>query len=167
MEPLSILFSSFLTGITNDIHTQVQDIMGTEVQYRVVEYQDQKIDFQYQIWKIKDASVCAIVNTSDLSNHSSCTVAAKGLFADTCSYLQSHPQQYWKHTKLKNMYCVAAANFKPTIAQISTPTKKEAEVWEAKQKCSLLTLEANNNGLKSTKNERQKACVIYKALLNN
>ena len=104
MDPISILFSSFLTGITNNIHTQVQDIMGTEVQYRVVEYQDQKIDFQYQIWKIKDASVCAIVNTSDLSNHSSCTVAAKGLFTDTCSYLQSHPQKYLYSLALTSLF---------------------------------------------------------------
>tara|TARA_R110002049_G_scaffold29552_14_gene100443 strand:+ start:10692 stop:11078 length:387 start_codon:yes stop_codon:yes gene_type:complete len=127
MEPISILFSSLLTGMTADIHTRAQDAMGAEVQYRVVEYQDHKIDYQYQIWKIKDASVCAIVKDYNLSHYSSCTVTAKGLFTDTCSYLQSHPQQHWKYIKLKNMYCVAAVNFKPTIAQISTPTKEESE----------------------------------------
>ena len=105
--------------------------------------------------------VCARVKDYNLSNYSSCTVAAKGLFADTCSYMQLHPQQHWKHTKLKNMYCVAATNFKPTIAQISTPTKEESKLWEIKQKCSLLTLKANKDGLKSTENERQKACDVY------
>ena len=166
MDPISILFSSFLTGMTADIHGQVQDIMGTEVQYRVVEYQAHKIDYQYQIWKIKDTSVCARVKNHNLSDYSSCTVSAKGLFADTCSYLQSHPEYNGKHTKLKNMYCVAAANFKPTIAQISQPSKAESELWDVKQKCSLLTLNARSSGSNAVAKERDIACAEYNKIRN-
>ena len=164
MEPVSILFSSFLTGMTSGLQNHITDVMGTEIQAQIVEYQSQTIDYQYQIWKIKAPSVCARVKSHNLSKHSSCTIAAKQLFEDTCPYLQSHHQQHWKHPKLKNMYCVAAANFKPTIAQISTPTKEEAELWDAKQRCSLLTLEARSTGSAHVEKERVTACTAYKKI---
>jgi hypothetical protein len=143
MEPISILFSSFLTGMTGGL-------------------QNQKIDYQYQLWKIKTPSVCARVKSSNLSNYSSCTTSAKELFAETCTYLQSRPQQHWKYKKLKNMYCIAASNYEPTIAQLSRPTEDEAQLWEAKQKCSLLTLEARNTNSIKIAQKRDAACTTLK-----
>jgi hypothetical protein len=162
MEPISILFSSFLTGMTSGIHNQLTDVTGIEIQAEVVEYQNQKIDYQYQLWKIKDKSVCSRSKSNNLSNHSLCTITAKQFFTETCSYLQANPQQHWKYTKLKNMYCVAAANFNPTIAQLSRPNKAEAEQWEAKQKCSLLTLEARNTGNQEVAQKRDAVCASLK-----
>lgn len=159
-----MLFSTFLTGMSNEIHTHVNDIMGVEIQAQIVEYDKQKIDYQYQIWKIKDQSVCARVKANNLNNYSACTTSAKDFFEATCSYLQVNPQQHWKYTKLKNMYCVAAANFKPTIAQISTPTKEETDIWEAKQKCSLLTLETRNTTSNTKAKERDAACAIARKM---
>jgi hypothetical protein len=158
MEPISILFSSFLTGMTGGLQNHFTDVMGTEIQAQVVEYQNQKVDYQYQLWQIKAPSVCARVKNSHLSNYSSCTTSAKELFTETCSYLQANPQQHWKHTKLKNMYCVAASNYEPTIAQLTRPTQDEAQLWDAKQKCSLLTLEARNTNSKKIAKKRDAAC---------
>jgi len=161
MEPVSILFSSFLTGMSSGLHNHIIDVVGTEIQSQVIEYHNQKIDFQYQLWKINDKSVCAREKGNNLSNHSTCTIEAKQFFGDTCSYLQAHPQQHWKFTKTKNMYCTAAANFKPTVAQISTPTDTEAELWNAKHRCSLLTLEVRNTGNKKVLKEKEQACTKY------
>jgi hypothetical protein len=54
-----------------------------------------------------------------------------------------------------------AANKRPTIAQ---PTQKEADLWEAKQKCSLLTLKARNTTSKATTKERDEACAIARKM---
>tara|TARA_R110002050_G_scaffold57423_5_gene129171 strand:+ start:83875 stop:84378 length:504 start_codon:yes stop_codon:yes gene_type:complete len=167
MEPISIIFSSFLAGMTGDLTNHITNVMGTEVQVQIVEYQNQQIDYQYQLWKVKDPSVCARIKTNDLSHYSSCTLIAKTFFTDTCSYLQTHPQQNWKYTKLKNMYCLAAVNFKPTIAQISRPTEAESKLWDAKQKCSLLTLNARSTGSRAVAKQRDKACEEYQKIKPN
>jgi len=161
MEPVSILFSSFLTGMSSGLQNHITDVIGSEIQTNIVEYKKQKIDYQYQLWKVKAPSVCARVKSDNLSNHSSCTIAAKQFFTDSCSYLQAHPQQHWKYTHQRNMYCSASVNFKPTVAQISTPTQAESEIWEAKQKCSLLTLEARNSGSKKVMDAKDSACSAY------
>ena len=158
MDPISILFSSFLTDISGNLSNHITNVVGSEIQAKVVEYQEHKIDYQYQLWAIKSPSVCASVKANNFSDYSSCTIAAKELFTDTCTYLQSNYQQNWKYTKLKNMYCVAAANFKPTIAQISQPSKAESELWDVKQKCSLLTLNARSSGRYAVAKERDIAC---------
>lgn len=162
MEPISILFSSFLTGLSGGLHNHISGVMGSEIQAQVIEYQTQKIDYQYQLWKIKDQSVCASVKNNNLSNYSSCTIKAKQFFTETCSYLQANPEQNWQYKKHKNMYCVAATNFQPTIAQLSRPSEAEAQQWEVKQKCSLLTLEARNTGNSKVARERDAACAILK-----
>lgn len=161
MDPISIIFSSFLTGITGDLNNHITSVVGTEIQAQVVEYQSQQIDYQYQLWKIKAPSVCARIKTNNFSNFSSCTITAKQFFGDTCSYLQSHPQQNWKYAKLKNMYCLASVNFRPTIAQINQPSETEAQLWDAKQKCSLLTLNARTSGSNAIAKERDIACTEY------
>lgn len=150
-------------GLTN----QITNVVGNEVQAQLVEYQNQQIDYQYQFWKIKDPSVCARIKMNDISKYSSCTITAKQLFSDTCSYLQSHPQQNWKYPKLKNMYCLAAVDFKPTIAQISQPSEAEAERWDAKQKCSLLTLNARSSASLAIAKERDIACSEYQRINSN
>ena len=63
------------------------------------------------------------------------------------------------------MYCLAATNFKPTIAQITTPTQAETEIWEAKQKCSLLTLEARSSGSNTVAKEKSIACSEYRQII--
>lgn len=165
MDPVSLLFSSFLTSMTSSIHTQMSDVMGTQIQAQVVEYQNQKIDFQYQLWRIKPESVCISKKNELINEYSSCTNAAKSMFSDTCEHLSQNPKSHWKYTKLKNMYCTAAVSYTPITANISRPNEAEAEVWEAKQRCSLLTLEARQRSNPSVEKRRVIACEDAKKVI--
>lgn len=151
--------------MTGSIHSHMSDVMGTELQAQIVEYQNHKIDYQYQLWKIKPESVCISKKNELINEYSSCTNAAKAMLSETCEYLSQNPQNHWKYIKLKNMYCSAAVSYTPIIATISRPTEAEAEVWEARQKCSLLTLEARQTRTPSTEKQRQLACENAKALI--
>ncbi|MCX4188855.1 hypothetical protein [Methylophaga sp. OBS3] len=164
MDPVSMLFSSFLNAMTTSTHNHISDVMGVELQAKVVEYQDHNIDYQYQLWKIKPESVCISKKTELINEYSSCTNAAKAMFTDTCQYLNQHPQNHWKYTKLKNMYCTAAVSYAPITATITRPSEAETEVWEAKQKCSLLTLEARQTTNPSIEKKRKVACDHAKAV---
>lgn len=164
MDPVSMLFSSFLNSMTTSTHNHMSDVMGLELQAKVVEYHDHKIDYQYQLWKIKPESVCGTKKNELVSEYSTCTTAAKAMFNDTCEYLNQNPQNHWKYTKLKNMYCTAAVSYAPITATISRPSDAETKVWEAKQKCSLLTLEARQSSNPSIEKERKIACDIAKSI---
>ncbi len=167
MDPIAIVFSSFLNSMSSSIHGHMTDMLGTELQAQIVEYHGHRVDYQYQLWKIKAETVCASSKQDMVDRHSQCTIAAKDMFSETCNHLEQNPQNHWKHIKLKNMYCSAAASYQPTIASISKPSDREAELWDAKQKCSLLTLEARNTGLPATEKQRQQACNEYKQLRNH
>lgn len=142
----------------------MSDVMGLELQAKVVEYQGHKIDYQYQLWKIKPESVCSTKKNELVNEYSKCTTAAKTMFSETCDYLSQHPQNHWKYTKLKNMYCNAAVSYAPITATISKTSEAEAEMWEAKQKCSLLTLEARQTTNPSIEKKRKIACEHAKTI---
>lgn len=142
----------------------MSDVMGTELQTNIVEYHDHKIDYQYQLWKIKPDSVCNSQKNKLINEYSACTTAAKAMFNETCQYLSQNPQNHWKHSKLNNMYCTAAVSYTPITATISRPSKVETEIWEAKQKCSLLTLEAGESTNPGIEKKRKIACEHAKAV---
>ena len=164
MDPVIMLFSSFLTSMTSSIHTQMSDVMGTQIQAQVVEYQNHKIDFQYQLWRIKPESVCISKKNELINEYSSCTNAAKSMFNDTCQHLSQTPKNHWKYTKLKNMYCTAAVSYSPITAIITKPDAAETEILEAKQKCSLLTLKARQDPNPGIDKKRNLACDKARAL---
>lgn len=166
MDPVSMLFSSFLTSMTSSIHAQMSDVMGTELKAQVVEYQNHKIDYQYQLWKIKSETVCKNKKDELVTEYSTCTIAAKAMFKETCEYLTQNPQDHWKYSKLKNMYCTAGVTYPPTTATISRPSEADVEVWEAKQKCSLLTLEARQTSNQGIEKERETACDQAKKVID-
>ena len=165
MDTVSMLFASFLTSMTNSIHIHVSDVMGTELQVKIVEYQEHKIDYQYQLWKIKPESVCSAKKAELVDQYSACTIAAKSMFTETCSYLTQNPQNNWKYKKLKNMYCSSAVIYKPVTATISRPSQREAEILEAKQACSILTLQARQESNPVIENKRKKACESAKNVI--
>lgn len=164
MDPIAMLFSSFLTSVSSSIEDHMTDRLGTQLQAEVVEYEGHQVDYQYQLWKIRPNTVCASSKDQMIDHYSSCTQAAKSMFRETCNYLQQNPKNNWKYTRLKNMYCTAGASYTPTVASIGRPTEQEAELWDAKQKCSLLTLEARNSGLPATEKKRKAACDSYQSL---
>ena len=61
------------------------DVIGTEIQSRVVENGGIKVPYAYLLRNIQPKPVCARYS-SNVDNHSRCTVAAKSLFTDTCEH---------------------------------------------------------------------------------
>lgn len=75
MDPVSYLFSAYL----NLVQQQVTDIYGTEVKALVVPYEGEQVPFSYQLWQIKQNSVCRPYE-QDVRRFSQCTVKAQALF---------------------------------------------------------------------------------------
>lgn len=167
MDPVSVAFAAFLTGITQSyasrVANEVTDIIGAEMQSQVVNYKDWEIAYQYQVWKIRDQSVCATLK-EDLLEYSECTVAARDMFAETCSYLQDNPADHWRYTKLKNMYCSAAVEFKPTVASVSEAPETVDELAAKREACNLATAEAMGSTDAVLIKKRDTACAAYRKL---
>ena len=70
MESISIAFSVFLSTISGGMQSHVSDVMGSDLQTQVVKYQDYNVDYQYQFWKVKHDSVCAITKHELVSEYS-------------------------------------------------------------------------------------------------
>ena len=114
MDPVSLLFTAYLDSIQNTVHARFTDLHGTEIQAVMIDYQGVKVPYQYQLWRVKDQSVC-LPYKSQITQFSKCTLAAKALFGDLCTQLNDKPRNHWRHSKLKNMYCNAAVSFEPTV----------------------------------------------------
>ena len=125
MDPISYMFSAYLNSVQTTMHKQITDIMGAELKSVEIEYKGEKIPFQYQIWKVRDQSVCSNVKYN-VSEYSRCTIKASELFFELCTELSKNTAGNLRQTK--NMYCNAAVSFKPTIAQISASAQKMRKV---------------------------------------
>jgi len=155
MDPVTAFIAAYLTATTNQIHNQVGDILGTEIQTETIEYQGMPISFQYQIWKIRDKSVCS--DNKGNANYSMCTIKAKSLFSEMCEGLTKSTSSNWKVKKARTMYCNAAINYKPFIAQISD-AKEKTEARKKEKKCNLLILKTMDNHHPELIDERDLAC---------
>ncbi len=164
MDVSAVIFSAFVQALVNPIDSGISEIIGTEIEAEVVEYRGTTIDYQYQIWQIRKPSVCA-AKKNNIQHFSDCTIAAKDLFSETCSYLNGHKKTHWKYQKLKNMYCNAAASFTPTYATITRPSSESMIIGDARQKCSLLTLQAGETGSVKDEAARKVACQKYKKMM--
>ena len=135
MDPISFVFSVYLDAIQSRVHTQLTDTLGTEVKAVMIGYEGVDVPFQYQMWRVRDNSVCSS-NQPDLIKYSQCTVKAKKLFQNLCGKLSENPSTHWRYTKTKNMYCNAAVSYQPTVARI-TEAEEKTEVEEARASCNL------------------------------
>lgn len=165
MDPITALISIYLDSVASPIQHEMTDIIGTEIQAQVIEYRGFPLEYQYQLWKIRHKSVCS-AQRSNIRKYSQCTELAKAFFTETCLTLQNNPQHHWRYTKLKNMYCQAASSYRPVIARISTPTARESAIMDARQKCSLLTLDAKS-GSDQARKAKDEACARYQNILLN
>jgi hypothetical protein len=157
MDPLAALFAAVLHSTSNVVHDQMQDVMGTEIKAVVVDHKDQRISFQHQLWRLRDASVCAD-KKDRVGEFSNCTLAAKEFFADACRYLQQNRVVGWRYEKTKNMYCAASISFKPTVAFVA-PASQAMPLELARRECNNLILQAS-----APEEERKQACARYEAL---
>jgi hypothetical protein len=145
------------------MHKQITDIMGTELKAVEIEYKGEQIPFQYQIWKVRDQSVCSNVK-HDVSKYSSCSIKASELFSELCTELSKKTAR--NLPKTKNMYCNAAVSFKPTIAQISA-APKNTTLKLARTKCNLAISATMGDSDPVLAKERDVACNAYKKLKLN
>jgi hypothetical protein len=163
MDPISAMFASYLDAISSNVAQHTSDVLGTEIQAQVVEHQGVQVPYTYQLWKIQPKSVCESYR-GNIDNYSHCTSAAKSLFADTCEYLQQHPGDGWKHRKLKNMYCMAAVSYQPTVATIGWSSEEASPLEEARAACNLAIAELVGNTDPAARRRKQAACDTYDSL---
>jgi len=137
VDPISLVFAAYLDSVQSIVNARVTDTLGTEVKAVIINYQGVRVPFQYQMWRVKDKSVCSRYQ-SDLIYYSHCTVTAKELFTALCSQLSQKPSEHWRYIKTKNMYCNAAVSYEATIAWIGEAEEgAEGEGEEAKAACNL------------------------------
>lgn len=90
MDPISYLFSAYL----NLVQQQVTDIYGTELKTLVVPYEGEQVPFSFQLWQIKQQSVCRPYE-QDVRRFSQCTVKAQALFGKLCDDLTRQDDSSW------------------------------------------------------------------------
>ena len=162
MDPLSIIFASYLELVSAEATNNMTDIFGSEMQSAVVEHQNIKVPYSYQLWRIKPKSVCNSYSFN-IEEYSRCTLAAKSLFNHSCLYLQKAKTEHWKHTKLKNMYCNASITFTPTIASIQKAVIK-TPIQLARSECNIAVAELMGNHNSKTQKKKEMACAKYQNL---
>lgn len=151
-----------LDSYTQSVSNNLAEIYGTELQAQVVRYQGYDVGYQYQLWKIREQSVCAGYK-SRLEEYSACSHAASRMFNEICQELQKKPHAHWKYRKTKNMYCTVAVGFKPTTAFVRK-SKPLSKLEKAKQECSQWTVAALGASEPDVLSARKKACGDYKKL---
>jgi len=162
LDPISLVLSAYLENVQNTVHSAMTDRIGTEVKAISIEYEGLTVPFQYQMWRIKDKSVCGVYS-EDVLRYSECSIKAKKLFTSLCTQLGSSSQNEWRRSKLKNMYCNASVSYKPTVALISHGFDV-GEIQEAKQKCNIATVKAMGSNNRQFIAERTKVCNKYHGL---
>jgi hypothetical protein len=156
IDPVSTFLAALLSTATTNVHEQISDIYGTELKTEFIESEEMNISFQYQMWKVKNNTVCSSYSQGTPS-YSKCTVKAKSLFSGICKELSKRNDSNWKIKKTKNMYCNALVNYQPVIATISNP-KELTEQREKEKQCNLLILKTMGNKNKDLIAERDLMC---------
>lgn len=162
MDPISAAFTSYLELVSSGATSRMTDVLGTEVQAVVVEHHNVNIPYAYQMWKLRPDSACAS-SRQNVVLYSKCTVAAQSLFKETCAHLQANPEHHWKHRKLKNMYCGAAATYQPTMASVQW-SNEPSPLQQARTDCNLAISKLMTFRSAETEKKKEKACGIYRSL---
>lgn len=156
IDPVSTFLAAYLSAATTNVHQKVSDIYGTELTTEFIEYEEMNISFQYQMWKVKNNTVCSSYSQGTPA-YSKCTVKAKLLFKGICKELSKRNDANWKAKKMRNMYCNASVNYQPVIATISNPKELTAQRKKEKQ-CNLLILKTMGNKNKDLISEKNLMC---------
>lgn len=149
---------------TSKLQNDIFEVLGTDITPVTTEFNGQTINYQFQNWQIKPKSICSDV-TQNIALYSECSQAAKELFQATCKELKKEADKFITNPKLRkvsNMYCNAAVEFKPIIAQISKSKPITDKVKKLRQECNSLIITAMISGSTKDMKERDKACEAYK-----
>lgn len=161
MDPVTVIFSAYLNTLQSATYDHVNESFGTQMQAVVVNYEGVKIPYQYQMWTVRQASVCQPYVAS-VAEYSRCSLAAAGLFNDLCNRLSAQPNGDWRQKKFRNMYCNAAVSYKPTIAKISSAQAAPA-ANQARQRCNAATVAAMGSQDPELIHQRDQLCAAYRA----
>jgi hypothetical protein len=163
--PFQVVVEQSIRGISEPLQQNILETMGTELQSVATDYNGQHVTFQYQVWQIRQPSVCSQVK-DDVGKFSACTLAAKALFQEMCDELNRTQSAYHRKGQLQRMYCKAANEFKPTVAQIShsqpANTGGDGKIQGLRQSCNDLTFTAMISEKDADIKARDKACAAYK-----
>lgn len=162
MDPLGALFASYLEMVSDITINHYTDRLGIEAQAKVVQYHGVQIPYSFQLWRIQDRSVCRSY-AHDMVAFSDCTLKAQKLFQEVCQHMQANLKQDWRFKKQKSMYCNAAVNFRPTMAQISAAPQR-SDLEQAERKCNLAIAAAMGTSDSKLLRARRDACDAYKQL---
>lgn len=162
MDPLSLIFASYLDMVSNTVHSHVTDVMGTEISVLAVDHGGITVPYSYQLWQIRAKTVCSTYSENVLK-YSRCTIAARSLFSDICQHLQENPSSRWKQKKLKNMYCNAAMTYQPTVATVQW--SGDVSVLEvARAECNTAIAGLMGSSDLVLRKKKEKACGEYRKL---
>ncbi len=165
MDPISYALAAYLTTVSNTVTHQIQTTLDSNVTALTIQYGGQPVSFQHQLWRVKPQSVCS--NTrQNVAVFSDCTKDAQRLFNRLCREFSSTASNERLQRKYTNMYCNAAASFKPTIASLEAGTA-DSEIVSAKKACSTATVAAMGNDDRQLQQERDQACQHYRGLVGN
>ncbi|MBR9866856.1 MAG: hypothetical protein GYB20_04255 [Oceanospirillales bacterium] len=154
--PLIDTYVKFNQNLTYAIMKPMRDSMGVALESVNVEYRNQPVSFQYQMWRLRPNSVCQPQKYS-LLKYSSCTEAASQFFRETCQTLQQNPTDLLLYPNYKRLYCNAAASYQPVIAKVRRSEPMD-ERTQQRQQCSMLTIKAARTRKTIDIYERDKAC---------
>ena len=150
-------YGVFVSDLANSYMSSYNDRVGIALESKHVNYNDQPVTFQYQLWRLRKPSVCAQLQ-HNLLEYSKCTRAARALFTETCQHLTNHPSDHWKHLKLKNLYCAASVEFKPVVAEVGRSTVVDDQELQRRQECSVLRIQAMSRRDARTIQMRDEVC---------
>ena len=154
--PLIDTYVKFNQELAYAILKPMRDGMGVELESVNVDYHDQPVSFQYQMWRLRPNSVC-LPQKYKLLEYSACTEAASQFFRETCQTLQQKPIRSPLYLNYKRLYCNAAASYQPVIAKVRRSEPMD-ETAEQRQQCSMLTIKAARTRKNIDIYERDKAC---------
>ncbi len=98
MDPIAYVFSAYLNSVQTATYDHLTDSIGTEIRAVVIEYEGVSVPFQFQMWRIKNRSVCRNLD-QNIAAYSKCTIKASKLFNQLCSELPTKRSKDWRYIK--------------------------------------------------------------------
>ena len=163
MDPITAVFISYieLAGQYTAKHIFI-DPIGLDVTAITVEHQGMEVPFSYQLWRIRDNSVC-FTYKQNAAQYSKCTVAASSLFQAMCKQMQTPQITNTKHRSIKNMYCNAALSYEATVANVQW-TEVRSDLDVARRECNTAMAGALGSTDEVLIQDRNELCGKYKEL---
>jgi len=159
MEPINTLVNAYIGFVSQSIMGNYRQNTNLDLTPVSIQYKNTEINFQHQMWRIRDKSICDDLK-QDSAIYSDCTIKAKSLFNEICNALTSKSNKRVRESQYQRMYCNAAIKYKPMVATISSSETVKNKALE--KLCNQLILKAMNTRDEKLKAERDRVCELAK-----